>query len=83
VTRCKSGLLVREVDGEILVLDPERDQVHQLNATAGLIWRHYQSGAEIDEIARRLLTEFDVDEDRALNDVREALENFRRLELIC
>jgi len=82
VTRLKSGLLVREVDGEILILDAERDQVHQLNASASLIWQHYDSGAEIEEIAKRLVMEFDLDEDKAQCDVRAALEDFRRLELI-
>lgn len=82
VKRHKAGLLVREVDGEVLVLDPDRDQVHQLNQTAGLIWRHYDSGAEIDEIARALAMEFDVDEDKAQRDVRKAVDEFRRLELI-
>jgi hypothetical protein len=82
LTRHKNCLLIREVDGEILALDPERDQVHQLNASASLIWRHYQSGAEVDEIAGRLVMEFELDEERAKNDVRSALEEFRRLELI-
>ena len=82
MTQRKSGLLIREVDGEILVLDPERDQVHQLNASASLIWQHYDSGADLEEIATRLAMEFDLDEDKAKRDVRAALEDFRRLELI-
>jgi hypothetical protein len=82
VTRRKGGLLIREVDGEILVLDPERDQVHQLNASASLIWRHYDNGAEIEEIVKKLVMAFDLDEDRAGRDVLAALEDFRRLELI-
>ena len=82
MTRRKSGLLIREVDGEILILDPERDQVHQLNASASLIWRHYDNGTEIEEIAKTLVMEFDLDEDKAECDVRAALEDLRRLELI-
>ena len=82
MTRRNSGLLIREVDGEILILDPERDQVHQLNTSASLIWQHYDSGAEVEEIAKMLVMDFDLDEDKAQCDVRGALEEFRRLELI-
>lgn len=80
--RRKDGLLVREVDGEVLVLDAEADRIHQLNASASLIWRLHEGGADAAEIASSLAIEFDLDKHRADTDVKAALEQFRALKLI-
>jgi hypothetical protein len=78
----KAGLLVREVDGEVLVLDAAADRIHQLNASASLIWRLHERGADAAEIAASLAIEFDLDKHRAYTDVKAALEQFRSLNLI-
>ena len=80
--RRRDGLLVREVDGEVLVLDAEADRIHQLNASASLIWRLYESGFDAAGIASALAIEFDLDKHRAYTDVKAALEQFRALKLI-
>ena len=80
--RRRDGLLVREVDGEILVLDPEADRIHQLNASASLIWRLHENGTDAARIAGALAVEFDLDEYTADADVKAALEQFRALQLI-
>ena len=80
--RRKDGLLVREVDGEVLVLDAEADRIHQLNASASLIWRLHEGGVDAAEIASALAIEFDLDKHRADTDVKAALEQFRALKLI-
>jgi PqqD family protein of HPr-rel-A system len=82
VSRLKKGLLIRDIDGEVVVLDPERDQVHQFNASASLIWRLYKGGKDLDEIAKGLATEFDLDQSQAQEDSQAALAEFRRLGLI-
>jgi hypothetical protein len=77
-----SGILVREVDGEILLLDTESDQIHQLNSMASLIWRNLKEGASASEIARRLAEQFDVDENIAFADVEDILGKLRALKVI-
>ncbi len=62
-----TGLLFREVGDELLVLDTESDQVHQLNSAATTIW---------------LASEFDVGEDAAKRDVDETLERLRTIGLV-
>ena len=37
--RRDESVMVREIDGEIVVLDTRSSQVHQLNRTASFIWR--------------------------------------------
>lgn len=80
--RRRDGLLVREVGGEVLVLDAEADRVHQLNASASLIWRLHEVGVDAAEIASALAIEFDLDKHTAYTDVKVALEQFRALKLI-
>jgi len=82
IKRRRDGLLVREVDGEILVLDAEADRIHQFNASASLIWRLHENGADAAEIASALAIEFDLDKYGADADVKAALEQFRALNLV-
>jgi hypothetical protein len=72
----------REVDGEVLLLDTESDQIHQLNRTASFIWRKCGELGSIDEIATLLVMEFDVGEDRAVRDVSETISRFRALKIV-
>jgi hypothetical protein len=76
------GLLVREVDGEILMLDTESDLIHRLNRTASVIWRLYNNGSDVEGISESLAVEFGLDHDRARKDVLEALGTFRQLNLV-
>jgi hypothetical protein len=75
-------MLIREVNGEVLVLDSESDQIHQLNSTASFIWRNLKDGASASETARRLAEQFDVDENMALADVEDILGKLRALGVI-
>ncbi len=64
-----NGVMEREVDGEIFLLDTESNLIHQLNRTASFIWRKCQERASVGEIAEVLAKEFDVEEDETLEDV--------------
>ena len=78
-----NGLLVREVEGEVLVLDTEADQIHQLNTSASIIWRLHADGMAAKKIAIALVSEFGIDDDTADRDVDVALARFRELQLIA
>ena len=77
-----TGVMIREVDEEVLLLDTESDQIHQLNQTASFIWRNCSEATSAEEIAARLTMEFDVGKDAALKDVIEVLGRLQALELI-
>jgi len=77
-----NGLLVREVEGEVLVLDTEADLIHQLNPSASIIWRLHAEGMPAKKIAIALVSEFGIAEDTADRDVDSALTRFRELQLI-
>jgi hypothetical protein len=74
-------LLVREIGGEILILDTVADQIHQLNASASLVWRMHAAGKGLFEISAALANEFDITENVAERDASEALQKFGALKL--
>lgn len=78
----KKGLLVRELDGEVLVLDTESDRIHQLNRSASFIWRELSAGATPEQIAKDLAMEFGINETIARRDVTESLSEFCALSLL-
>ena len=75
-------LVVREVSDGILLLDMEADQIHQLNATAGFIWRHCDGVASPADIAASVAREYEVEEKAAARDVETALSKLRALNLV-
>jgi hypothetical protein len=77
-----NGLLVRQIEDEVLVLDTDADLIHQLNPSASMIWRLHAEGMPPNEIAIALVSEFGIDDDTAHRDVGSALTRFRELQLI-
>jgi hypothetical protein len=76
------GVMVREVDGEIVALDSRANLVHQLNGVASLIWRLATEGKSPDAIVEAIVSEHDVDRDAASNDVGEMLSRLRSMGLL-
>ena len=76
------GVIARESGDELLVLDSSADRIHQLNATARLVWAHLEAGCADDEIAESLAAEFDVSVEQARVDVAAALSRLRELGLM-
>lgn len=62
----KDGLVVRELSGELLVYDRDRNKAHCLNETAALIWQNCDGQTTIAELRARL-------EDRMANPVDEQI----------
>ena len=76
------SIVVREVCDGILLLDMRAEKIHQLNATAGFIWRHCDGVASAADIAASVAQEFDVEEGTAARDVEKALSELRTLNLV-
>ena len=81
--RREESLTVREVDGEILVLDTLSNQIHQLNRTASFIWRMCEAGAAPAAIVSAFAAEYGVGVDTAQKDVTENLSRLRSLNLLA
>jgi len=76
------SLVVREVSDGILLLDMEAARIHQLNTTAGFIWRHCDGVASAADIAASVAREYEVEEGAAARDVETALSELRALNLV-
>jgi len=74
--------MVRGLDDDLLILDTEANQIHQLNQTASLIWRNVDEVSAPEQLAGLLAETFDVGEQVALTDVLQTLERFRGLNLV-
>jgi hypothetical protein len=75
-------VMVREVESDLLLLDTESDRIHQLNTTAGFIWRQCDGDQSPDEIAEMLVAEFAVDSQVAVQDVVDTLGKLQALNLV-
>ena len=77
-----TGVTIREVDRDLLLLDTGTQRIHQLNATASFIWRCCGEVDSAEEIARLLTAEYAVEDQVALRDVAETLGRLRELQLV-
>lgn len=59
-TTRRDGLIVRELEDETLVYDLQRDEVHCLNRTAALVWKHCDGRLTVAEITKRVEDELQV-----------------------
>ena len=50
----RSGLVIQEMPGEVLVYDLDRDKAHCLNESAALIWHSCDGTNSVDDIVRKL-----------------------------
>ncbi len=62
------GIAWREIDGEAVLVNVRSDEVIHLNPTASFLWSSLDGQATLEEIARSMTGEFDVEADTALAD---------------
>lgn len=80
--RRHEGIMVRAVVDDMLLLDTESGEIHQLNETASFIWRNCEEAPSIEGLARLLASAFEVAHDVAARDVEEVLGRLRALNLV-
>jgi len=78
----RDGLILRKVQQDLLLLDTEFNQIHQLNETASFIWENWEQVPDPVEISRLLAQKFDVEEQVVLNDVSAIVGRLQELNLL-
>lgn len=48
------GLIARELSGELLIYDSDRDKAHCLNETAALVWKYCDGKTTVPKMAQQL-----------------------------
>ena len=80
--RAKPGVLWRELDGEIVLLDAEGNRYFGIEGVGVALWRHLQETTSLDQLLSRLESEHDVAPDKLREDVVEFLGRLREQGLL-
>lgn len=75
-------MVVRELAGELVLLDMESGNYFGLNPVGARIWEHLSDGATLEAAHTALLTEFDVETDVLKRDVLELVASLETAKLI-
>jgi len=77
----KPGLVTTDLETELILLDPDGQQMYSLNPTGRLIWRNLE-GRTVATLANAVAQEFAVDQKTALNDTSALLADLLQTGLI-
>jgi hypothetical protein len=75
-------LSVKEIDGQTIILDRPHGKLHELNTTAGYVWRCCDGRATVSEIVTATAREFAADPSTVERDVADILQQLERAQLI-
>jgi len=82
VVRPRSDLTIEEIDGDLVVLDSNGEQIHQFNAPARIIWARLASGDTQTQIADTLIRKFNATREVIEADVEKMISQFDKLGLL-
>lgn len=80
--RARRDIRVQEIDGEAVVVDPRSGAAHRLNPTAYRVWRACDGHATTRQLAESLTLRYDIDFDRALDDVEAVILTLAERDLV-
>lgn len=78
----RPGPLSTEAGEETVVLSVERGSYHAFGASGTRIWELLEEPTSISALCQALTSEYEVDEQRCIQDVSSFLEELRQAELI-
>lgn len=80
--QARADVLWREVDGETVLLDPERGRYFGIEGAGVRIWTLLQEPTTLGAVLGTMLREYEVDESRLAGDLEGIVEEFRRSGLL-
>ncbi|MDD3225754.1 MAG: lasso peptide biosynthesis PqqD family chaperone [Clostridium sp.] len=78
----KVGLDTTDLDGEVVMMDMDRGKYYNFNAVGSRIWKFIEEPIPIKEVIDRLLSEFDIDENKCGTSVMEFVKKLKADDLI-
>lgn len=82
ILKRRNDIVSREIDDEVLLMDNQGMQVHQLNRTASYIWSKCNGSTSEDEIIEQVASDFDVDNHIAKMQVKKLIAQLLELKVI-
>ena len=67
--RPNPDLSIRKIDNEVFIYDRNRSLIHTFNETGAFLWNAFEQGIEKEEIVKRLVSEYEIDETSAATDM--------------
>ena len=82
VPRRREEATSRNVDGEEVVVLPHVGYVHVLNETGAFLWAHMDGERTVEQIARALTEDFDLDYTTARDDILVLLQELESKQMV-
>jgi hypothetical protein len=79
----KEGVHCRAFDDELVLLDLNGGEYYGLDAVGAFIWRRIGEGVTAEDTASAVVAAYDVDEERAEDDVLSLLDDLLARGLLC
>lgn len=79
---CAHDVLATEVDGELVLLHPEKETYFGLNETGVLIWEELETPTTVEELESRLTSEYEISDAEAARTTRAFLDRLWAEDLI-
>lgn len=73
----------RTYEGEAVVVIPGLGEYDILNSVGTRVWDLIDGTRTVEEIAKIIVDEYDVDSGKAVADVRELVENFKKHQMVA
>lgn len=82
MAKIKEGYVMRQIAGQsvVIAVGKASESFHgmiNLNDSGSCVWKNIEKGLNEDEIADKLVDEFDIDHQTALKDVQEMIKKMK------
>jgi hypothetical protein len=75
--RVNSNIIWRKIDDTIFIIDPLNEKIHELNETAAIIFEMIIKNKKFDEIEKKILKEYEVDEKECRKDILDIISELK------
>lgn len=79
--RPRADVVVEELEGELVLLDPTTGDLHHLDASATLVWKSLD-GRDLDSVLDQLSRTVRLERSRLARDVMDTIDRFLELGLL-
>lgn len=76
------GIVSRQIDGEVLLVNLQRGTLQVLNEVGAWLWEHMDGQRTVTDLAQALSAEYDVGLEQACTDVRIFCEDLLQRECV-
>jgi len=77
----RPDLSIREINGEMVILDRNTEEIHTLNESASYVWSRLDGRSTRDEIVAGFLKVYEINQEAAEADVDAIISQFQSLKL--